>query len=214
MTNLIMLGCGGHARVLVAALELQGIAPTGCLSPTAPDARWPSSIPYLGGDDELAKLDPADVALINGLGSIGSTAKRQQIYEALAAREFSFAPVIHPSALVAKGAILGDGVQVMAGAIVQSGADIGPNVLLNTGAIIDHDCLLQAHCHVATGARLSGDVRLGTGVHVGTGAAIIQGISIGEHALIGAGAVVVHDIPARVTVVGNPARQLEKRSAS
>lgn len=208
MTDTIMLGSGGHARVLIAALTLHGIELSGCLSPVAPDATWPADIPYLGGDEKLATLDPAKVQLVNGLGSVGSTAKRQHIYESLTARDFQFIAVVHPSALVAEGAVLGDGVQVMAGAIIQTGAVIGANVLINSGAIVDHDCRIGAHCHIATGACLSGGVQLGTSVHVGTGASIIQGIDVGDRTLIGAGAVVVRDIAGAVTVVGNPARPL------
>lgn len=210
MTDLVMLGCGGHARVLVAALELQGHSPIACVSPAPPDSRWPADIPCIGGDDKLAALDPASVQLVNGIGSVGSTARRTQVYDTLTSRGFQFSAVIHPSALVAKDAVLGDGVQIMAGAIVQAAAVIGANVLLNTGAIVDHDCNIGPHCHIATGARLSGAVELGTGVHVGTGAAIIQGVKIRDRVLIGAGAVVLHDMPADVTVVGNPARILEK----
>lgn len=208
MTQVIMLGAGGHARVLIAALKLHGIEVAGCLAPRPPEANWPTDTPYLGGDDKLAALAPANVQLVNGLGSVGSTAKRQQLYDGLTARGFSFLAVVHPTAIVADGVILGDGVQVMAGAILQAGAVIGANVLVNTGAIVDHDCRIGAHCHIATGACLSGGVELGTSVHVGTGASIIQGIHIGDRTLIGAGAVVVRDIAGGVTVVGNPARPL------
>lgn len=208
MSDLVILGVGGHARVLIAALELQGITPIGCLAPLAPGAAWPSAVAYLGDDGELSKLDPSRIEIVNGIGSVGSTTVRRDLYLAVKSRGFTFAPVIHPSAIVSAGATLGEGAHVMAGAIVQTGAWIGDNVLVNTGAIIDHDCRIASHCHIATGACLSGAVELAEGVHVGTGAAIIQGIRIGANALIGAGSVVVRDIPPGVTAVGNPARTL------
>ncbi len=45
---------------------------------------------------------------------------------------------------------------------------------------------------------------------IGSGAVIMCGVTIGEGALIGAGAVVTRDVPARATVVGNPARLLAR----
>lgn len=45
-----------------------------------------------------------------------------------------------------------------------------------------------------------------SGASIGSNATILCGITIGERAIVGAGAVVTHDVPARATVSGNPAR--------
>ncbi len=45
---------------------------------------------------------------------------------------------------------------------------------------------------------------------IGTGAILLAGITVGEDALVGAGAVVTRDVPAGATVVGNPARAVER----
>ena len=44
------------------------------------------------------------------------------------------------------------------------------------------------------------------GASIGSGATLLCGITIGENAMIGAGSVVTKDVPAGVTVAGNPAR--------
>lgn len=46
------------------------------------------------------------------------------------------------------------------------------------------------------------------GASIGSGATILSNVSIGENAIVGAGAVVTKDVPANVTVAGNPARVL------
>ena len=44
------------------------------------------------------------------------------------------------------------------------------------------------------------------GARVGAGAVLCPAVEIGEEAFVGAGAVVTRDVPARMLVVGNPAR--------
>lgn len=205
--RLIILGAGGHARVLLGALAAAGVRPAGCLAPEL-SAGWPAEVPRLGDDDHLLALDPVAVELINGVGGVGSTALRRAVFERAKAKGFAFSQVLHPSAVVTPDCLIGEGAQIMAGAIVQTGALLGDNTLINTGAVVDHDCRIGAHCHVAPGATLSGGVELGIGTHVGTGACIIQGVRLGEGVVVGAGAVVIRDVADGQTVVGNPARPI------
>ncbi len=208
---LVLLGAGGHARSLLGLLAARGLRAMGCIAPAAPGAEWPGYCPWLGDDTALDGLDPARVALVNGLGSVGSTALRRKVFDAARARGFGFPPVLHPSVIRAEDVTLSDGVQVLAGAILQAGVTVAENALLNTGCIVDHECRIGAHVHLAPGVTLSGGVTLGCGVHVGTAAVVIQGIRIGDGAIVGAGAVVTKDVAPGVTVVGNPARPLARR---
>lgn len=209
MTDIVILGAGGHARVLLATLSLLGLRPVGCLAKTPPDAAdWPDDVPHIGDDDCLARFDPARVQLVNGRGSVGSTSDRQAVFGRGKADGFTFASVIHPMAIVDKSVRIGEGVEIMAGAVVQNGVTMDCNVLINTASVVDHDCRIGAHCHIATGARLCGAVVLAEGVHVGAGATVSQGLKAEAGAVIGAGAVVVRNVAASSTVVGNPARLL------
>ena len=58
----------------------------------------------------------------------------------------------------------------------------------------------------AEGLEIALPVTIASRVWIGGGAIILPGVSIGEGAIIGAGSVVTRDVPAGVTVVGNPAR--------
>jgi acetyltransferase-like isoleucine patch superfamily enzyme len=51
------------------------------------------------------------------------------------------------------------------------------------------------------------------GASIGSGAVLLCGVTIGENALVGAGSVVTKDVPAGVTVAGNPARIMKPRAA-
>jgi sugar O-acyltransferase (sialic acid O-acetyltransferase NeuD family) len=211
MRRLLMLGCGGHARVLLDALECGGAKVDAYLAPEPAQHLWPSSIAYRGADGALAQLDPEAWHLVNGVGSTRSLAIRRGVYQHGKTLGYAYRTVTHPSALVAASVRLGEGVQLMAGAIIQCGSVIGADSIVNTGAIVDHDCEIGPHVHLAPGACVAGGVKIGDSTHVGLGARILQNINIGAGCLIAAGAVVIADVPSGTAVAGVPARAMQRR---
>ncbi len=197
---IILLGSGGHARVLLDALYCNGIEPLGYVDckKSAADI----GIDYLGDDEYLEGLSCDELLLVNGVGDI---TRRQQLFESFKTQGFNFGQVIHPSAIISKSALLAEGVQVMAGAVIQTGVNIDENVIINTRASIDHDCSVGSHSHVAVGAVLAGDVRVSKNVLIGAGSTVIQGLTIGSDSVVAAGAVVIHDVAEGRTVIGVPA---------
>jgi UDP-perosamine 4-acetyltransferase len=192
--DLALLGGGGHGRVLIATVELLGGWFVAVNDPKLAQGGGPAGVPVLG-DDELIAQCPADrVVLVNGVGSTGPADTRAELFWRWRARGYRFATIVHPSAVVAKSAALGEGAQAMAGAVIQNDARIGTNCLINTRASVDHDCVLGDTVHLAPGVTLSGGVRVGDRSHLGTGACVIQGVAIGQRCMIGAGAVVVGDL--------------------
>lgn len=209
---IIIIGAGGHARVVIAALIASQREIIGILDP-APMLidRSILGIDVIGDDNIIDKYDPEMVELVNGVGSVSSPTRRRDIYLKFKEKGYSFTRVIHPTAIIASDVHTGEGSQVMVAAVIQTGCIIGDNVIINTGAIVDHDCNIGANTHIAGGVVLSGGVEVGNMVHIGTAATIIQGIKIGEKAIIGAGAVVVENVPSNVRVAGVPARRIEAR---
>ena len=208
---LILVGAGGHARVLLSTLLLQGRRVLGFVDLRAVNPEL-MGVPLLGGDDAVLTYDGAQVQLVNGVGSVDSIANRLRVYEFFRAKGYRFASVIHPAAVIAPETRLAGGVQIMAGAILQTGCTVEEDSIINTGARIDHDCLIGAHAHVAPGAVLSGNVHVGARAHIGAGATVIQGVHVGDDVMVGAGAVVLSNVPASCTVVGVPARPIRAKA--
>jgi len=204
--RVVILGAGGHARVLLETLRVLGVPVVGFVAPSAEGSRL-GDVPWLGSDTALSVLDDG-VEVVNGVGSAGSAERRAAAHATGKAAGLRFRTVVHPSAVVDGSAELGAGSQILAGSLVGVAARIGADVIVNSGAIVEHDCVVGAHSHVAPGAVLAGDVAVGESTHIGLGSRVIQGVTIGSACVIGAGAVVLHDIPDGTTAVGVPARIL------
>lgn len=190
----IVIGAGGHGRVVADALlasgrEVRGFTDRG-LEPGTPVL----GTHVLGDDRALDEFDADMIDLAMGLGSVERSPLRAEVFDRLSAR-FRFTSVVHPSAVVSTGATIGTGSQVMAGAVVQTGVRIGKNVLLNTRSSLDHDCDIGDHAHIAPGVTLSGGVFVGARTHIGTGSVAIQSVRIGSECMIGAGSTVFKDLP-------------------
>jgi sugar O-acyltransferase (sialic acid O-acetyltransferase NeuD family) len=197
--DLIVVGAGGHAKVVVATARAAGFHVTAVVD----DAPARRGAPLLGiavsGPSEPILQDPrAQVVL-----AIGDNAARRR--RAAGAR-CRFTSVVHPSAILDPTVQLGAGSVVFAGAVIQPDTVLGAHAIVNTAASIDHDCVLGEAVHVAPGTRLAGNVTLGDEVFLGIGVVVIPGVSIGARTSVGAGAAVVHDLPAGVLAVGVPAR--------
>jgi len=199
--DLIVVGAGGHAKVVVATARAAGFRVMAIADDAQP--RWGESllgVPIAGPTEPVLQDGRALVVL-----AIGDNAVRRRL---AATARCTFVSIVHPSAIVDPTVRLGAGSVVFAGAVIQPDAAIGGHAIVNTAASIDHDCVLGEAVHVAPGTRLAGNVTLGDEVFLGIGAVVIPGITIGARTTVGAGAAVVRDLPAGVIAAGVPARVL------
>ena len=207
------LGAGGHAKVVIEIIRLMDKYDIVALLDPESDLHGKKlfEIPVLGDDSKLNELRDSGVThFFIGLGSVGDSSTRKRLFEQAVAAGMQPIDAIHPGSEISVSARLGEGATIMANVVINASAVIGINNIINTGAIVEHDCFLGDHVHLATGAKLASTVTIGTGAHIGAGATVRQLINIGEDAIVGAGATVVKDVPAGLTVVGNPAAPIKR----
>ena len=122
----------------------------------------------------------------------------------------------------ADNVVLMDEVEIAAGTALSPFVSITSNIKIgkcfhaNLYSYVEHDCVIGDFVTFAPGVKCNGNIHIEDHAYIGTGAIIKQGtpdkpLVIGKGAVIGMGAVVTKSVPAGVTVVGNPARILEKK---
>ncbi|MFQ5527087.1 MAG: acetyltransferase [Thermoanaerobaculia bacterium] len=201
--RILVLGAGGHAKVVIGALQDAGRPPYKVLDDD--QAKWGGRIlgVPIGGPVGTFSDERPDLAV----AAFGGNRLRAEMVAGAA--DLAWTSAIHPAAYVHPSAEIGPGTVICAGAVVQPEAKVGAHVIVNTGASVDHDCELGEFVHVAPGARLAGNVTVGAGTLVGIGAVVVPGVMIGEWSKLGAGAAVTGDLPANCVALGVPARLLE-----
>lgn len=221
---ILILGAGGHGRVVVDVLRSLGyrnfVLRDDLLSLHGQYV-WGSDYPKVMAPItlEILREDAAERAVWFGVG-VGSIngqgcERRERIFNMAELAGLKPINAISPTAVVFGEITFGEsGVFIGPKAVVMSGAWVDRNVIINTGAIVEHGCKIGRSSHIATGAVLCGGVQVGDRVHIGAGAVVKQGVSIGYGATVGLGSVVLNDVDMGVTVVGNPAQDIEKLKAA
>ncbi len=201
MRDVIIIGAGGHARVIADIVRCRGDRVLGFLDDFAQEGI--GEIPVLGAVKSYANYPGA--CFIVG---IGNAAVRRKVAESM--EGVAWYTAIHPAAVVSDMNVsIGPGTAVMAGAVINPGAAIGEHCILNTAAVVEHDNRIGDFAHISVGAKLAGTVTVGEDTWVGIGAVVSNNVSICGGCFIGAGAVVVKSITEPGTYVGVPARRMK-----
>jgi len=201
MNGVLILGGGGHAKVVADILQLCGVGIQGFLDDDASaHGKIRCGLPVLGAIDDWRRFAPSGLIL-----GIGSNAARRAIVERLEATPELWINAIHPRATIAASAKLERGLVIAAGAVVNPDAALGDHVIINTSASIDHDCAIGNYAHIAPGTHLAGAVIVEQGAFLGIGTSVIPSVKIGAWATVGAGSLILRDVPANTRAFGVPA---------
>ena len=199
MNRLIIVGAGGHGRVIADSALKNGYKDICFVDDNATGLCV--VFPIIGTISELKKFDDGKTDFVIGIGNNEIRKRISELYDV------NWVSIIHPSAQISFNAEVGKGTVVMAVAAINSGATVGEHCIINTGAIVEHDNVVGNFVHISPGVALGGMVSIGSLSHIGIGATVKNNIDICAECIVGAGAVVVRNIKDSGTYVGVPVRK-------
>ena len=202
MKSVIIIGAGGHGKVIADIVQKSGDIVLGFLDDNMKLEDSFTIFPLLGSIKHYKDyVEKAEFVI-----AIGNTLVRKQVEAEI--QDVSWYTAIHPTAAISDIDVkIGEGTVVMPNAVINSGARIGKHCIINSGAIVEHDNRIEDFVHVSVGAKLAGMVTIGKETWIGIGAVVSNNIKICEGCVIGAGAVVVKNIEEVGTYVGIPAKR-------
>lgn len=140
--NLLILGAGGHGRVVKETAEATGFF---------------DKIDFLDDDSEAAIGECKDFQsyveeYANAFVAVGNNQLRYEWLIKLTEAGFNIPTLIHHTAYVSSSATVGEGAVVGAKAAISANVVIGRGCIIGLGALVDHDSQVNECAHINTGA--------------------------------------------------------------
>ena len=210
MSDVIVLGSGGHARAVVALAEqsTEKLLVSEYVSKTSTDCVPFRDMRFVS--EAEASLQPRSGVILNGIGLSVKIKQRHMAFLTLLEGGYQTASLLSKYAYIDKNATKGTGIQVFQMAVIQSGSHVGNHAVIGAGAIVEHDAVIGDYSFISPGAIILGGAIIEEYVTVFAGATILPGVRIGRGSVVGAGSIVLSDVPRHELWVGNPAGRLRE----
>lgn len=183
MENLLIIGAGGHGKVVAEAAKLGGR-----FNKIAFLDDWNLEnvlgCHVVGGIEDYKSLkEEYKYAFV----AIGNNKVRLNLIKNLLNEGYIVPKIIHPKAVVSEYSDIDVGTVILAGAVINVDTKIGKGCILNINSTLDHDSIISDGCHISSGAVIRSMVRVKRLSTVKANACITQGKTIEEEMTINAG---------------------------
>lgn len=173
MNDLLIIGAGGHGRVVAEAAELEGQWENIAFLDDRIDVDVVLGHRIIGRMDEYEKFVGK---YKHAIACIGDNERRMDLIQKLLKVGYKVPVIIHPRASVSKYCEIGEGSVILAGAVINTGARIGKGCIINIGSCVDHDCIISDGVHICSGAVARSACRIGGLSYIGARALVKPGV--------------------------------------
>ena len=215
--RLIILGTGGLAREVAMVMEQINAREhrwqfLGFVGDSSEQVGMDLGTGMVLGDDAWLLSQTMELDLVVGIGYPKVRARVLLPYLSRSS-QFAFPNLIHPhTSIDCRRVELGRGNVITSGCAFTCHIEVTDFNLFNLNVTVGHDARIGSFNVINPGSNISGRVHLGDRVLAGTGCQILENIVIGSDVIIGAGAVVLGNIADGETVVGVPAKPIQKKA--
>ena len=187
----VLIGNGGHAREVMSQMGINLL-------------RFVDDQYVTDETLPLSKFDPTKhIAMV----AVANSKDRYNIIQKLP-KETQFFTFIHPTSLLMKDVIIGEGSFIGAYSILTTNIIIGKHSILNRGNQIGHDSIIGDYFSAMPGSIVSGNVTIGDCVYLGTNSSIREKINICDNVVIGLNSGIVKHLNEPGTYVGNSNKKI------
>lgn len=204
--KLIIIGAGGHGKVLADIASLMGHWKEVLFVDDSPQEAELIGYPIIGTTQIVLEYK----GIADFFIAIGNNEDREKIFRQVEGEKLSIATLIHPNAIIGRNVSIGRGTAIMGGAVINPSTVIEEGVIINTGSTIDHDSVVGRFTHISPGVNVAGAVKIGERCWIGIGSTIVNNLEICNNVTIGAASLVLRDILVSGVYVGNKLRRINK----
>jgi len=205
MNKLVIIGAGGHGRVVADCAQLNDtyseiVFLDDCFGERNENSHWE----IVGTVDCWPSfLDTAEFIV-----AFGNNVLRLAMLHKLMAENAKVVSIIHPTAVISPSVSIACGCAIFANAVINIDSKVGIGCIINTNATVDHDCSIKEAVHISPGVNIAGGVSIGSLSWIGIGSTTTQYIDIACNTQTGAGAVVITSTEPDSLYVGIPAKKI------
>ncbi|MBU3073196.1 NeuD/PglB/VioB family sugar acetyltransferase [Clostridium estertheticum] len=187
MSDLLIIGAGGHGRVVLETAELEGKWDNIKFLDDRTDVDMVLDHKIIGKmDDYKRNSKKYEYAIV----CIGDNEKRLKLIKEILKVGYKVPVIIHPKAFVSKYSEVGNGSVVLAGVVINTGTKIGMGCIININSSVDHDCEVYDGVHICSGSVVRSMCKIGGLSYIGAGAVVKSGTILRDKYMLADGDVV------------------------